>query len=704
MKPLARSSGPTLGLVTAALFLPGAIFGQDRSVFSVLDTQGRSVGVSMSADGDLSPGDVLSAGGRRVQVWALAAAPGAALQVDLRSADFDAFLYVVGPGLGEGLRDDDGGDGLNSRICVALSEVGEYRLVASSLSGETGAFTLEVSDMPGATNGACPAEPVEEEITDLAELDTGGRTLAIGSEVDGTLGANDPVVFAAPAQAWALEGRAGESLSVDLVSEDFDSYLMVEGPGLESWLMDDDGAGRCDSRLTFTFPQTGTYRVVASTLGTSGGSFRLLVGSEAGPVNPDGCFAPVYEEEGEEDDLSVSAEEVGEVGTVAYGTPADGAMTGNEDIFQGRFVQGWTLSASAGDQVALELRSADFDSYLYFLGPGFPDPLWDDDGAGNLHSRICVEIPENGEYQVLAGPLSGDEAGGRYTLTATRAEGGGGTLCDTFEVSPAIVTARLARLPTDGRSLSVGSEQLGQLDLSAVRHPDTDQLIQAWSLTVPGGQTVFVDVVSEEFDPLLYAVGPGVDLYNDDFGGAEGCNTRLEIGPDVSGPLTLLVGSFYQQASGAFLVRASTDPPALEPGGCVGSDAGSTGGTSSDPSTLVALSSGEDRPITIGTEALGTLGAFEEALAAGQPAQTWSLMVEAGDELIIELISDDFDPILYLDGPGLFTPLMDDDGAGELNSRIEYTAPESGRMRVAVTAISAEGSGDFRLRVLRRAR
>ena len=43
----------------------------DRSIFSVLDTGGRNVTLAMSADGMLSADDVLSAGGRRVQVWSL---------------------------------------------------------------------------------------------------------------------------------------------------------------------------------------------------------------------------------------------------------------------------------------------------------------------------------------------------------------------------------------------------------------------------------------------------------------------------------------------------------------------------------------------------------------------------------------------------------------------------------------------------------
>ena len=86
----------------------------------------------------------------------------------------------------------------------------------------------------------------------------------------------DPVVDGKPVQAWAFEARAGQQVTIELISDDFDSYLQVVGPGL-SPLTDDDGAGDLDSRLLVTFPQDGEYRIIASSLGGSTGSFTLQV-------------------------------------------------------------------------------------------------------------------------------------------------------------------------------------------------------------------------------------------------------------------------------------------------------------------------------------------------------------------------------------------------------------------------------------------
>ncbi len=64
--------------------------------------------------------------------------------IELMSEDFDSYLFLVGPGLPEPLSDDDGGEGLNSRLAISFPADGVYRVVASSLGGATGTFTLRV--------------------------------------------------------------------------------------------------------------------------------------------------------------------------------------------------------------------------------------------------------------------------------------------------------------------------------------------------------------------------------------------------------------------------------------------------------------------------------------------------------------------------------------------------------------------------------
>jgi hypothetical protein len=677
---------------------------QDRSVFSALATAERVVTAGgESARGTLSADDLIATGGRRIQVWRLEASVGDALQVDLRSGDFDAYLYVVGPGLGEGLTDDDGGDGLNSRLCVVVDEPGEYRVVASALSSATGGYTLQASERPGVTDGVCPEEEEPEEsqgVEDLAGLPTDDRVLRVGTAGEGELTSSDPTMLGAPVQAWAFAGVAGQSRTVDLESDDFDSYLMIQGPGLEEWLYDDDGAGRCNSRLTIEFPETGLYRVVASTLGSGAGRYRLVATEEPGPRSEESCVPPATDDGAPE----TSVEDVSVVGTLEWERTHDGTLTGTETEYGGKKMQAWTLEADAGTRVAIEMRSSDFDSYLYLSGPGFEDPAYNDDGAGNLNSRICAELTYDGTYRVLAGPYTGGDAGQIYTLRASRETAEADCADTDFELSPEAIGQLLAALPTEGRSLTLGEVAMGTLDPDAdPRHPDTDDLIQPWSFEGEADRTVYVDVLSDEFDTVLYAIGPGIDgvLYIDD--GDEGCNARMSITPSASGPITLFPGALADDASGAFRLRATEEPPALEDNGCdFGDDATTSEAGVADAQALSGVSPGVDRPIELATVVQGSLSAADEHRASGQPAQAWTLQVRAGEEIEFTLTATDFDPMLFLDSPSISPPLMDDDGAGSLNSRITYTPPEDGVLRVVVSSYGSDVSGDFELRIVRR--
>ncbi len=63
------------------------------------------------------------------------------------SRNFDAYLYLQGPDGKVLAEDDDGGEGLNSRIIHRAAKTGEYRIVATSLNGQgTGQFTFTVQE------------------------------------------------------------------------------------------------------------------------------------------------------------------------------------------------------------------------------------------------------------------------------------------------------------------------------------------------------------------------------------------------------------------------------------------------------------------------------------------------------------------------------------------------------------------------------
>lgn len=72
---------------------------------------------------------------------------GKSYRIDLKSRSFDAFLTLSDGGGMQLAQDDDGGDGLNSRITHRAGADGTYRITATSLGMRgAGAFTLEIRE------------------------------------------------------------------------------------------------------------------------------------------------------------------------------------------------------------------------------------------------------------------------------------------------------------------------------------------------------------------------------------------------------------------------------------------------------------------------------------------------------------------------------------------------------------------------------
>jgi hypothetical protein len=143
-------------------------------------------------------------------------------------------------------------------------------VVVNSLWSEaTGRFRLRAMDQPGpVTAGECDmledTDLDDEQLAWLMALPTAGRALGVGDEVRGELTFSDSVSWDDTyIQAWDLQMQGGQEATVDLLSDDFDAYLMILGSGLPL-RSDDDGAGACDARITFTAPETGAYRVLVS--------------------------------------------------------------------------------------------------------------------------------------------------------------------------------------------------------------------------------------------------------------------------------------------------------------------------------------------------------------------------------------------------------------------------------------------------------
>jgi hypothetical protein len=103
-------------------------------------------------------------------------------------------------------------------------------------------------------------------------------------------------------ETWILDAAAGETitLTMEVMSGDLDTYIILMSPDGNTVLMeDDDSMGGTNSQLTYTFPNTGQYMVVATRYNTdsgfSEGDYRLTAirqgvdsGSGGSPPPPAG--------------------------------------------------------------------------------------------------------------------------------------------------------------------------------------------------------------------------------------------------------------------------------------------------------------------------------------------------------------------------------------------------------------------------------
>lgn len=205
-----------------------------------------------------------------VHLYTFTAANFSAVQIDLVSEDFDAFLVLY---TGDGLEDrsvanvvafnDDGGSGFNSRIS-ALVAPGTYLIEARPLViGQLGTYALDLALTAIEGDEDDPSAPV----------------MAYGDSLAGQ------IFPAGDIDSYAFSGAAGDLVTIDLESADFDAFLELVRAG-ESIAADDDGGTDLNSRLQdFALPASGDYLIRVHELGDDGeGSYGIRLVNATPPL------------------------------------------------------------------------------------------------------------------------------------------------------------------------------------------------------------------------------------------------------------------------------------------------------------------------------------------------------------------------------------------------------------------------------------
>lgn len=108
-------------------------------------------------------------------------------------------------------------------------------------------------------------------------------------------------------------------------------------------------------------------------------------------------------------------------------------------------------------------------------------------------------------------------------------------------------------------------------------------------------------------------------------------------------------------------------------------------------------------PPTLGSEEVSaTLTVADIPTGFGGFAKDYVVTLEAGDQITIDAISDEFDTLVTLmDANGVTVSENDDGPDGSTNSLLFARISEAGKYTIRVRAYSGEGSGPFTIKLAR---
>jgi len=201
---------------------------------------------------------------------------------------------------------------------------------------------------------------------------------------------------------YRIDGRRGQRVEITLTSDDFDGYLVVNGPGGYT-MFNDDGEGlELGSRLMLELPADGSYRVSATSFAPgSMGAYRIQARQ-----------APA----------GASFDQVERAEPIQLGAAIQGrldAQDGEGEKLQDRY----RLTARRGERVRINLTSPEFDTLLTLQMPDGTVLANDDHGEETgTNSRLETVLAEEGDY-IIAVTSYGEGEKGKYRLTLERQAG-----------------------------------------------------------------------------------------------------------------------------------------------------------------------------------------------------------------------------------------------------------------------------------------
>ena len=503
--------------------------------------------------------------GSRYKLYGFLGTKGDTLTFSLASDDFDANLVVAdASGNRLGLNDDGGGT-CNARLKFVPPSTGNFRIYAnSSAQAELGDFRLSLAK----GGGPAPAD------TSCKGFGRVSGMIEIGQTITGNLSADDPELPSDSTyfERWVLPVKANQAFTVDLISDDFDAYVMLTHGRGDKIVDNDDGGGNCNARLVYTSPDNHPLRVIVNTASKphhQTGRFTLRVTEGQSAVETKGnCrfnntvagnAQPLQQQQAS--NVSRPAGPPAAVQNIRVGETVNGTLSSSDSLYpDNTYFKFYQFTAPAGRPVTLDLSSDDFDPVLIVRGEDLDASIINDDGGPGCYSRISRTFPSTGPYRILVNSTSTPERQtGKFSLSITEGskpvQDGSAATADCARNNASSAAAGSA-----AHSISVGETEQGTLTRNDVLLTSDSTYAQAWSIQGRTGQTITIDLESDAFDSYLFLRGPGItggrDFQDDDSGG--NCHSRLTATFPQSGEYEIVVNTADHYATGAFTLSVTT--------------------------------------------------------------------------------------------------------------------------------------------------
>jgi hypothetical protein len=231
-----------------------------------------TIGVGQQATGTLSMGDARYEN-KPFQAYNFQCTAGLSFQLNILSS-WDNYALIFDPMGNVVARDDDTGDGLNAQVNYTCPMNGVYRLAVSVFSTSTtpGPYTMQVQGSGGPTMMQPSVQPMGQPMMMGAAIAPPGQmaTIAYGQQAQGRLEPGDRQMQDSTfADIWMFQGAAGQTVTIDLTSDQFDSYLQLLDASGARLSEDDDSGGNLNARISFTLPANAQYQIVVNNYGSS---------------------------------------------------------------------------------------------------------------------------------------------------------------------------------------------------------------------------------------------------------------------------------------------------------------------------------------------------------------------------------------------------------------------------------------------------